>query len=81
MRKDIHPDYHTIKVVLTDGSEIETRSTYGKDGDTLKLDVCPKTHPAWVGGTFVRNTSQVEKFKKRFGDFDLSGNSDKKEEN
>jgi len=28
MKKDIHPDYHTIKVVMTDGTEYSTRSTY-----------------------------------------------------
>ena len=37
MKKDIHPNYHTIKVQLTDGSSFETKSTYGKEGDTLKL--------------------------------------------
>ncbi|HEX8416282.1 MAG TPA: hypothetical protein VF641_01635, partial [Methylobacterium sp.] len=29
-----HPDYHFIKVVMTDGTEYMTRSTYGKEGDT-----------------------------------------------
>ncbi len=29
-----HPDYHSIKVVMTDGTEFTTRSTYGKEGDT-----------------------------------------------
>ena len=33
MKKDIHPDYHEITLVLTDGSEVTTRSTYGKAGD------------------------------------------------
>ena len=41
MKKDIHPNYHTIKVQLTDGSTFETRSTFGKEGDTLKLDIDP----------------------------------------
>jgi len=27
MKKDIHPDYHEIKVVMTDGTEYMTRST------------------------------------------------------
>ncbi|TIU55516.1 MAG: 50S ribosomal protein L31, partial [Mesorhizobium sp.] len=30
MKTDIHPDYHTIKVVMTDGTEYLTRSTWGK---------------------------------------------------
>ncbi|MEM6667469.1 MAG: 50S ribosomal protein L31, partial [Pseudomonadota bacterium] len=50
MKKDIHPDYHTIKVVLTDGTSYETRSTFGEEGQTLQLDIDPSTHPAWTGG-------------------------------
>ena len=50
MRKDIHPKYHRITVVMTDGTEFETYSTYGAEGDKLKLDIDTKTHPAWTGG-------------------------------
>ena len=32
MKKDIHPDYHDITVVMTDGTEYSTRSTMGKPG-------------------------------------------------
>ncbi|MEE8258198.1 MAG: 50S ribosomal protein L31 [Sphingomonadales bacterium] len=73
MKKDIHPDYHTITVVMTDGTEFETRSTYGKEGDTLKLDIDPSTHPAWTGGAgkIMDKGGQVARFKKRFGDFSL----------
>ena len=35
MKKKIHPNYHKIKVVMTDGSKFETMSTWGKEGDTL----------------------------------------------
>jgi large subunit ribosomal protein L31 len=51
MKSDIHPAYHMIKVVMTDGTEFMTRSTYGAEGDTLNLDIDPKTHPAWTGGS------------------------------
>ena len=73
MKKDIHPDYHKIKVVMTDGTEFETRSTYGAEGDTLQLDIDPKTHPAWTGGAgkLVDKGGQVARFNKRFGDFKL----------
>src|SRR2546430_17655771 len=50
MKLDLHPDYHTIKVVMTDGTEFTTRSTWGKEGDTMHLDIDPKSHPAWTGG-------------------------------
>lgn len=71
MKKDIHPDYHEITVVMTDGTSFKTRSTYGKAGDQLKLDIDPHTHPAWTGGTqqLLDTGGQVAKFKKRFKDF------------
>ena len=50
MKQDTHPDYHFITVVMTDGTTYQTRSTYGKEGATLNLDIDPKTHPAWTGG-------------------------------
>jgi len=67
MKKDIHPDYHDITVVFTDGTEIQTRSTYGKAGDRIQLDVDPKTHPAWTGKhRLVDRGGQLAKFNKRF---------------
>ena len=39
MKKDIHPNYHTIKVEMTDGTQFETKSTWGAEGDVLKLTV------------------------------------------
>ena len=51
MKQGIHPDYHFIEVKLTDGSTYRTRSTYGKDGDTLALEIDPSAHPAWTGGS------------------------------
>ncbi len=69
MKAGIHPDYHKINVVMTDGTKYETYSTYGKEGDTLQLDVDSKTHPAWIGGgaTINQRASQVAKFNNRFG--------------
>lgn len=67
MKKAIHPNYHTIKVVMTDGTEYETRSTWGKEGDVLRLEVDPKTHPAWTGvHRLVDTGGQLAKFKNRF---------------
>ena len=50
MKKKIHPDYHLIKVEMTDGSQFETKSTWGSEGDVLKLEIDPKSHSAWTGG-------------------------------
>lgn len=67
MKKGIHPDYHTIKVIMTDNTVIETKSTYGKEDDSLRLEVDPKTHPAWTGvRKLVDTTGQVAKFKSKY---------------
>lgn len=81
-KQDIHPDYHKITVQLTDGSSFETFSTYGKENDTLKLDVDPTTHPAWTGGVgFVnQQASKVASFNKRFAGLDFDAAGAKKEE-
>jgi large subunit ribosomal protein L31 len=67
MKSGIHPEYHEINVVMTDGSTFKTRSCYGKEGDTLRLDIDPKSHPAWTGIQRIMDTGgQVAKFNKRF---------------
>ncbi len=68
MKSDIHPDYHTITVVMTDGSEFETRSTWGKEGDRLVLDIDPTTHPAWTGGNqqLLDRGGRLTRFKDKF---------------
>lgn len=69
MKEGIHPNYHLINVVMTDGSKFVTRSTYGKSGDTLSLDIDPKSHPAWTGGlgTLIDRAGRVSKFNQKFG--------------
>ncbi len=71
MKQGIHPDYHKITVQMTDGTKYETRSTYGKEGDVLQLDVDPKTHPVWVGGVNLRKTGQMEKYQNKFGNLSM----------
>jgi large subunit ribosomal protein L31 len=65
---DLHPDYHQIKVVMTDGTEFITYSTYGKEGDSLSLDIDPSTHPAWTGGDqrLMDRGGRLSRFKKKF---------------
>jgi len=73
MKKDIHPDYHKIKVTMTDGTSFETRSTWGKEGDTLRLDIDPLSHPAWTGvHRLIDSGGQLAKFKSRFKDFSVN---------
>ena len=75
MKQDIHPDYHEITVVMTDGTEYKTKSTWGKEGDTLSLDIDPTSHPAWTGGTKqIQEGGRVAAFNKRFGGLSLKKN-------
>ncbi|GJM02733.1 MAG: 50S ribosomal protein L31 [Rhodomicrobium sp.] len=71
MKAEIHPDYHKVTVVMTDGSEIETYSTYGSEGDRIVLDIDPNTHPAWTGGGqhLIDRGGRLSKFKKKFDGF------------
>ncbi len=68
MRKDIHPEYHTINIVMTDGTKFQTRSTWGKEGDEMKLLIDPKSHPAYTGQRRIMDTEgRMDKFNKRYG--------------
>jgi large subunit ribosomal protein L31 len=67
MKPGIHPEYHEINIVMTDGTQFKTRSCMGKEGDTLRLDIDPKSHPAWTGVQRMIDTGgQVAKFNKKF---------------
>jgi large subunit ribosomal protein L31 len=72
MKPGIHPAYHDITVVMTDGTQFKTRSCYGKAGDTLRLDIDPKSHPAWTGQhRIIDSGGQVAKFNKKFAGLGL----------
>jgi large subunit ribosomal protein L31 len=71
MKADIHPAYHTVKVVMTNGTTFETRTTWGKPGDTLNLDIDPTSHPAWTGGSaqLLDRGGRLSRFQKKFSGF------------
>jgi large subunit ribosomal protein L31 len=71
MKADTHPDYHQIKVIMTDGTEFTTRTTWGKPGDVLHLDIDPKSHPAWTGGQqqLMDRGGRLSRFNKKFEGF------------
>lgn len=72
MKTEIHPDYHEITIVMTDGSSYKSRSTWGNPGDELRLEIDPNTHPAWTGGERrALEGGQVARFNKRFSGFGL----------
>jgi len=75
MKSGIHPDYHMITVEMTDGTQFQLRSTWGKEGDTLHLDIDPKSHPAWTGGQqqLMDRGGRVSRFQKKFAGFVKEG--------
>jgi large subunit ribosomal protein L31 len=74
MKDKIHPAYHEINVVMTDGTAFKTRSTWGKPGDTMRLDIDPKSHPAWTGvHRLMDSGGQLAKFNRRFKGMGLKG--------
>ena len=72
-KKTEHPDYHDITVEMTDGTQFKTRSTWGKPGEIMKLEIDPKKHPAWTAGstTLVDTAGRVAKFNKKFKGFEI----------
>lgn len=73
MKSEIHPDYHEITVIMTDGTEFKTKSTWGAAGDVMRLDIDPLVHPAWTGGQqrLLDTGGQVARFNKKFQGFGL----------
>jgi large subunit ribosomal protein L31 len=73
MKAEGHPDYHEITVIMTDGSTYKTHTTWGKAGDTMRLEIDSASHPAWTGVQRVMDSGgQVAKFNKRFQGIGLS---------
>jgi large subunit ribosomal protein L31 len=58
---------------MTDGTEYETYSTWGSEGQTMNLEIDSKSHPAWTGGNqqLMDRGGRVSKFNKRFGGLGL----------
>jgi large subunit ribosomal protein L31 len=71
MKAEGHPDYHFVTVQMTDGTTFQTRSTYGEAGGKIVLDIDPKVHPAWTGGTgqLMDRGGRVSRFNDKFGGF------------
>ncbi|MFA6571184.1 MAG: 50S ribosomal protein L31 [Bacteroidota bacterium] len=65
MKKGIHPYYHNVEVVMTDGSSFITRSCV--KSERLVLEIDSKSHPFFTGKQVLVDTAgRVERFKKRF---------------
>ncbi len=68
MKANTHPDYHLINVKMTDGTIIQMKSTWGKEGEQMSLDIDPLSHPAWIGGNakLMDTGGRVSKFKNKY---------------
>ena len=68
MKEGIHPAYHTIEVKMTDGTTFRTKTTWGKEGDTMSLDIDPLSHPAWTGqqAKLMDTGGRVSKLKNKY---------------
>lgn len=67
MKANIHPDYHEIKMIMTDGTEHAIRTCWGKPGDVMRLDIDPLNHPAWTGGAAkVMEKGRLAKFGNKY---------------
>ncbi len=62
------PATHELILIDTKGGKVLIKSTYGKPGQEIKLEVDPFTHPAWKrdGGKNINaKVDQVVKFQER----------------
>lgn len=68
MKKGIHPDYHEITVVMSDGTEFKTRSTINTEDGTYHSEVDSKNHPFYTGNQqFASKAGRIDRFHKRYG--------------
>ncbi len=65
MKKGIHPNYHVVEVVQTDGTTFKVRSCF--KSDRMVLDIDSKSHPFFTGKQMLIDTAgRVDRFNKRF---------------
>lgn len=68
MKKGIHPDYKEMKVVLSDGSEILTRSTMDLKDGVYRSEIDSKNHPFYTKNqNLTKKADRIDRFNKRYG--------------
>jgi len=68
MKKGIHPEYKEITVILSDGTELETRSTMDTKDGTYKSEVDSKNHPFYNENQKIqKKAGQIDRFNRRYG--------------
>lgn len=67
MKKGIHPEYKEITVVMSDGSEMKTRSTMDVKDGVYKSEVDSKNHPFYNADKKVqKKADRIDLFNKRY---------------
>ncbi len=67
MKKGIHPDYKEITVVMSDGTEMKTRSTMNTKDGVFKSEVDSKNHPFYTkNNAFTSKAGRVDRFKRMY---------------
>lgn len=67
MKKGIHPDYNEITVVLSDGSEVTTRSTMDVKDGIYKSEIDSKNHPFYNKDQKIqKKADRIDRFNKRY---------------
>lgn len=65
MKKNIHPQYHSLSAFCSCGNIIKIKSTLTTSN--LNLDVCNMCHPFYTGAQRIIDTrGRVNQFNKRF---------------
>ena len=70
MKKNIHPDYNTVKISCSCGATFSISSTIKKDA--MNIEVCSSCHPFYSGKQKIIDTAgRVDKFKQKYANFSL----------
>ena len=68
MKKGIHPEYNEITVLMSDGTEITTRSTMQPKDGVYKSEVDTKNHPFYNKDLKMqKKADRIDRFNKRYG--------------
>ncbi len=68
MKKGIHPEYNELTVLMSDGSEVKTRSTLNPKDGVYRTEVDSKNHPFYNDSQkMISSAGRVDKFNKRYG--------------
>lgn len=67
MKKGIHPDYKELTVVLSDGTEIATRSTLNTKDGVYRSEIDSKNHPFYTQSkSFNPTAGRIDRFRRMY---------------